>query len=230
MDNGNRIYRYCEVKLPGSEKLHPYRSDRFELSVGDVVTVPVGATNDPVTGTVVSVRCCLQSDSPCPPGEERQVIRPGPAVMPAVTDPLPSPPQAEQKPAPPDPSVAPGRQVPASCSKPQRHPFLFGLLLGLLIYLFAGSCQAMLNDGKPAGTPKYTPRSSYTPRSTPRPTPRPTPTPTKHPVPSYHVGTVGPTGDPYHADDYVHPDDFYYEYWDDFTDYEDAEDYWDEHH
>ena len=99
MDNGSRIYRYCEVKLPGSEKLHPYRSDRFELSVGDVVTVPVGATNDPVTGTVVSVRCCLQSDSPCPPGGERQVIRLGPAVVPAVTDPLPSSPQTEQEPA-----------------------------------------------------------------------------------------------------------------------------------
>jgi len=35
--------------------------------------------------------------------------------------------------------------------------------------------------------------------------------------------------DPYHAADYVHPDDFYYDYYDDFYDYEDAEDYWYEH-
>ena len=32
--------------------------------------------------------------------------------------------------------------------------------------------------------------------------------------------------DPYNAKDYVHPDDFYYDYYDDFYDYEDAEDYW----
>ena len=36
--------------------------------------------------------------------------------------------------------------------------------------------------------------------------------------------------DPYHAKDYSHPDDFYYDYYDDFWDYEDAEDYWDEYH
>ncbi|MBR0414134.1 MAG: hypothetical protein IJI67_03575 [Clostridia bacterium] len=35
--------------------------------------------------------------------------------------------------------------------------------------------------------------------------------------------------DPYHAADYIHPDDFYYDYYDDFYDYEDAEDYWYEH-
>ena len=37
------------------------------------------------------------------------------------------------------------------------------------------------------------------------------------------------TNDPYHAKDYVHPDDFYYDYYDDFWDYEDAEDYWEEY-
>ena len=35
--------------------------------------------------------------------------------------------------------------------------------------------------------------------------------------------------DPFHASDYAHPDDFYYDYYDDFWDYEDAEDYWEAH-
>lgn len=38
------------------------------------------------------------------------------------------------------------------------------------------------------------------------------------------------TSDPYQAKDYAHPDDFYYDYYDDFWDYEDAEDYWEKHH
>ena len=37
------------------------------------------------------------------------------------------------------------------------------------------------------------------------------------------------SSDPYQAKDYAHPDDFYYDYRDDFWDYEDAEDYWEKH-
>lgn len=55
-----------------------------------------------------------------------------------------------------------------------------------------------------------------TPKPTPRPTPKPTPRPTTKPQ----------TSDPYHASDYAHPEDFYYDYYDDFWDYEDAENYW----
>ena len=36
--------------------------------------------------------------------------------------------------------------------------------------------------------------------------------------------------DPYHASSFAHPDDFYEWYYDDFWDYEDAEDYWEKHH
>ena len=35
--------------------------------------------------------------------------------------------------------------------------------------------------------------------------------------------------DPFDAKDYIHPDDFYYDHYDDFWDYEDAEDYYYEH-
>jgi hypothetical protein len=38
------------------------------------------------------------------------------------------------------------------------------------------------------------------------------------------------TSDPYNASSYRHPDDFYYDHYDDFWDYEDAEDYWERHH
>ena len=38
------------------------------------------------------------------------------------------------------------------------------------------------------------------------------------------------TDDPYSASKYSHPEDFYDDYYDDFFDYEDAEEYWDEHH
>ena len=36
--------------------------------------------------------------------------------------------------------------------------------------------------------------------------------------------------DPFNVHDYIHPDDFYYDHYDDFVDYEDAEDYYNEHH
>lgn len=37
------------------------------------------------------------------------------------------------------------------------------------------------------------------------------------------------SSDPYDAKSYAHPDDLYYDYPDDFWDYEDAEDYWEDH-
>ena len=36
--------------------------------------------------------------------------------------------------------------------------------------------------------------------------------------------------DPYNVQDYVDPEDFYYDYYDDFFDFEDAEDYWNDNH
>lgn len=38
------------------------------------------------------------------------------------------------------------------------------------------------------------------------------------------------SSDPYNASNYLHPDDFYYDYYDDFWDYEDAEEYWKKYH
>ena len=46
---------------------------------------------------------------------------------------------------------------------------------------------------------------------------------------SESVKAKGSSSDPYDAKSYYHPDDFYYDHYDDFWDYEDAEDYWEEH-
>ena len=70
---------------------------------------------------------------------------------------------------------------------------------------------------KPTAIPTSTPK----PTSTPAPTPKNTPIPTKKPVTKQSKDD-----DPYDAKDYVHPDDFYYDYFDDFIDYEEAEEYW----
>jgi hypothetical protein len=42
--------------------------------------------------------------------------------------------------------------------------------------------------------------------------------------------TTTQKSDPYNAKDYMDPEDFYEDNYDDFWDFEDAEDYWDEHH
>ena len=35
--------------------------------------------------------------------------------------------------------------------------------------------------------------------------------------------------DEFDADEYAHPDDFYYDHYNDFVDFEEAEDYWEDH-
>ena len=52
---------------------------------------------------------------------------------------------------------------------------------------------------------------------------------TKAPRATAKPKTTTSKDDPYRASDYAHADDFYYDHWDDFIDFEDAEDYYDEH-
>ncbi len=44
-----------------------------------------------------------------------------------------------------------------------------------------------------------------------------------------YSSTTTSDNDPYNADSYSHPDDFYYDHYDDFYDYEEAEAYWEAH-
>ena len=55
-----------------------------------------------------------------------------------------------------------------------------------------------------------------------------TPAPTKRPVSTSRPSSSGKS-DPFDAKSYAHPDDFYYDYRDDFIDYEEAEEYWEKH-
>lgn len=81
-------------------------------------------------------------------------------------------------------------------------------------------------------TPMLTVTSTATPMptDTPVPTKKTTPMPTKKttPVPTKKTTPKPEKDDPYNAKDYVDPDDFYYDNYDDFWDFEDAEDYWEE--
>lgn len=68
---------------------------------------------------------------------------------------------------------------------------------------------------------------STAPSATPKPSPKPSG--------NYSGGGGGSTGrksskeDPFDVYDYSHPDDFYYDHYDDFYDFEDAEDYYYSH-
>lgn len=99
------------------------------------------------------------------------------------------------------------------------------------IYIF-GSCDNSKSDSDPSGRGSHSlPYSSM--RSSP------TYSNTFLGSRSYTGGTVKLSSgsgsktkscsDPYDAKSYAHPDDFYYDYYDDFWDYENAEDYWEEH-
>ena len=149
-------------------------------------------------------------------------------------------------PAPPPPASAPTDTGPETCRLQQeqraeaariestlknlrRVIFILIILLGVI--LIAGISSGNRSSKKGTYTPVYTPRSTV--RVTPRPTPtaKPTSTPRPSSIPKPR-STAKPksTADPYQASDYAHPEDFYDWYYDDFWDYEDAEDYWEDHH
>ncbi len=115
--------------------------------------------------------------------------------------------------------------------------------LGLLVYLACvaglmlfGGCTDAAGEAVPApNTPVVTvsqPVPTKKPVSTPRPvvtqkpmsTPKPAATPRAISNP-----TPAAWDDDLDAKDYSHPDDFYYDHYDDFFDYEDAEEYWEDH-
>lgn len=105
------------------------------------------------------------------------------------------------------------------------------------IVLAFGGCTAYessLETSAPAtatSRPSITPRPSATARpSAPKPTatPKPSVRPSATPKPTVRP-SAKPSADPFDAGDYSHPDDFYYDHYDDFFDYEDAEDYWEDY-
>ena len=82
-------------------------------------------------------------------------------------------------------------------------------------------------------TPSPSPEPTPTPeRTTPTPRPTATPkrtTPTPRPTVTPKRSSGKSNGDPYNAKDYSNPDFFYDDYYDDFSDYDEAEQYWEEY-
>ena len=70
-----RLYFYCGVKFPFSDHVFWYLTGDLDLEVGDRVEVPLGATDDPVTGEVVSVRTGTESDLPFSPKDAKHISR-----------------------------------------------------------------------------------------------------------------------------------------------------------
>lgn len=70
----------------------------------------------------------------------------------------------------------------------------------------------------------YSSSTTYKPSYTPQPSSRPSATPKLSTRSTKKSSSSG-----LNASDYYHPDDFYYDYYDDFYDYEEAEDYYSSH-
>ncbi len=90
-------------------------------------------------------------------------------------------------------------------------------------YVLNGKDHFVKTEKKKQTTPAPTSAPGSTPTSAPKPTG----------TPSGSSGTGGKrrkTFEYYGVEEYDDPEDFYYDYEDDFEDYEDAEDYWNEYH
>ncbi len=96
----------------------------------------------------------------------------------------------------------------------------FAIVICLTCFLLSsGGCSAYKSVSEttiPATStlhPSITPKPTVKQRAAPKPSVRP---------------SAKPSSDPFGAGEYSHPDDFYYDHYDDFFDYEDAEDYWED--
>ena len=241
-------YCYCQVRFPSSDQTYSYRTEDCTISAGDYVMVPVWHENRPTLAQVVAVGFYAESAVPYPLEETKFILRK------ATEEDL-----AAKKSSRSDASanigsyrtVSPVRDLETVVELKQKTRLwqaiavllaVIVVILGCMLYalvqtsrsgtsetnvrktVYATPNQAAVSTTTTPG-PVSTPRPTTRPTSTPQPTPRPTATPRRT------ISTPKPTvnSDPYDAQDYSHPDDFYYDYYDDFWDYEDAEDYWYEH-
>ena len=127
-------------------------------------------------------------------------------------------------------------------NKKLRILYIITVLIAIAAFALAGYSIHRVSQEKvqkptatatPQATQKPVPTATPTAMPKPKPTatPRPTTAPTAKPQATQKPSTkknkiVVPTPD---ASMYVHPDDFYYDYRDDFVDFEEAEDWYYEH-
>lgn len=230
--------RVCKVCFPGSHGSYSYLADNWDLTVGDTVIVPTGPENEPTVAKIVSLGAYALEAVPYPVEKMKSILRMAAAEerTPPEKEPAAACKADERKPAEKD---APPKQEPAaeSCEEAASagNRVAIGVILAVLVcVLFLLLLRQLYGTAiewssppvsSPAATAQAAPRSTPRPTSppAPRPTPRPAPRPTSRP-------TKKPENDdPFNAGDYSDPEDFYYDNYDDFWDYEDAEDYWEEH-
>ena len=189
----NRLYFYCGVKFPFSDHVFWYLTGDLDLEVGDRVEVPLGATDDPVTGEVVSVRTGTESDLPFSPKDAKHVSRivktknggiytSTGRVAHSVGDLNPKPKKA------PEPEEE-AKHVPPPAGK-RRPPtgFILFTAAACILIVIAGIQTDRQYPGSRA--PAATPRPAAT--AAPRPTPSPSPTPRR----VYTVGSSSSKSDP----------------------------------
>ena len=107
----------------------------------------------------------------------------------------------------------------------------FPMLFLLILCILTAGCgsKATETQNPVVQEPGSTDKVSSAPTVTPTVKPTKTPTPQKTPVPTKKASSEYETDDdPYDAKDYAHPDDFYYDHYDDFWEYEEAEEYWED--
>lgn len=68
------IYTYYDVLLPNVTTIYHYRSDDPTIKIGDTVIVPVGYSNTPTEGTVVSIGQYLRVGAPYPVERTKKII------------------------------------------------------------------------------------------------------------------------------------------------------------
>lgn len=246
-------YTVCQVRINSDGSIHLYLDNALCLKVGDIVEVPVGATKNAVTGKVVSIT------NSSIPAERAVIRRMTQSVFvdrdAAAIKSLKERKRQEQQTeiAEIDRKMRKLRGVIVALS------FALVMIGGAAAFTLGmqNGSQAVKNarptasashppgwlgERRPSPSPTYTAeqiiRGNTLPSPSPVPemvyhaaqgvdmTPHATNTPRTTPKPS---AKPKPSSDPYHASDYYHPEDFYEYYYDDFWDYEDAEDYWEEY-
>ena len=74
-----------------------------------------------------------------------------------------------------------------------------------------------------------TPKATSAPPKATSAAPKATAAPTEKPAAKSRSKKNASSKDPYDAASYAHPEDFYYDHYHDFWDYEEAEEYWEDH-
>lgn len=73
-DDGT-IYSYCQIQFPGMKRTYAYLTNELDLQAGDQVYAPLGHTDTPTLGTVMTVENHSRSTAPYPPEKTKKVLR-----------------------------------------------------------------------------------------------------------------------------------------------------------